>query len=526
MMRGYRLLKQSGQISLISRVKQALTEQQLRFADKSLSPFLMGAGYDCGEIVVRQYLLIRIGGLGLNQALLYASGKQGGKVIYPLPKAWRITISQHGFKVANFMSSLLWQLYIFGTLLYGALQIFKIILSGLSSLGTKTSKSKKHVYFAHLSGDNLPQGHEGEKSYDIVSWYLQWSGRNQNIAAVHHSVPNVVNKTVGAVELVYQTQMLPPLQEVVAVFKFLVWAMCACFLALIDCFRGRWWHAFLLNQTALSAQVRFLQKESLAREYLFNNSGWIYRPLWTYDAEQSGSKIIFYFYSTHCENFKVSKKNPPIPYGWKAASWPIYLVWDHWQADFVRKFAGSEVQVHQVGAIWFSSYVPKHLPDLKNGIAIFDVQPRRKSSYIVLASEFEYHTPAVANSFLNDIYIVLSKDNLSMVLKRKRNIGKFSHPSYQNFLNILRGKKEFIEIDCDIAAIDLINKCKGVISMPFTSTALIARELGKPSVYYDPTGYLTRSDVAAHGIPVLSSYEELRCWVYEVSIDREAGRYG
>jgi hypothetical protein len=120
----------------------------------------------------------------------------------------------------------------------------------------------------------------------------------------------------------------------------------------------------------------------------------------------------------------------------------------------------------------------------------------------------------------------LSEVNLTMALKRKRNIGKFSHPSYQNFLNILRGKKEFIEIDCDIAAIDLINKCKGVVSMPFSSTALIARELGKPSVYYDPTGYLTKSDLAAHGITVLSSYQELRCWVSEVSNDREVGRYG
>ena len=103
-----------------------------------------------------------------------------------------------------------------------------------------------------------------------------------------------------------------------------------------------------------------------------------------------------------------------------------------------------------------------------------------------------------------------------MALKRKRNIGKLTYRSNENFLNILRGKKEFIEIDCDIAAIDLINKCKGVISMPYTSTATIARELGKPPVYYDPTGRIAKDDLAAHGIKVLSGIEELRKWTIEI----------
>ena len=171
-MRGYRQLKQSGRIDLIARVKEALTEQEFGLSAKDFSPYMMGAGCSYGEIVVRQYLLIRIGGLNLNQALLHSLGKNGGKVIFPLPKEWRITISKYGFDVANTRSSILWHFYILAAWLYGILQIAKIIFSGFKSFFYELKKSKKHVYFVNLNSSNLPHEVHGQRSYDIVSWYF------------------------------------------------------------------------------------------------------------------------------------------------------------------------------------------------------------------------------------------------------------------------------------------------------------------------------------------------------------------
>lgn len=514
-MRGYRLLKQSDQMSRISKVKQALTEEELYLSDKSFSPFFMGAGYFHGEIVVRQYLLIRIGGLGLNQALLYASAKPGGEVIYPLPKEWRATINQYGFKVANFRSSLLWQLYIVGAFLYGVFQIFKVIFSGITSLNSKDLEPKRHVYFAHLSAGNLPQGYEGEKSYDIISWYLQWTGSNQNIDAIHHSVSNAVNKHVGSVDLVYQAQMLPPLYGFFVIVKFAVWAISLCFIALMDCLRARWWHAFLLNQAALSAQLRFLPKSRLACEYLFHNSGWIYRPLWTYDAEKVGSKITFYFYSTNCEDFKTSETDAPATYGWKAMSWPNYLVWDNWQADFVRMTVGNDCEISIVGSIWFQSSSAELTNFGDTCIAVFDITPHRKSRYITLGIANEFYTPDVINLFLQQVSNGILQQGFFMHWKRKRNIERVAHPLYRKMIDQL-GKKNHVRlVDPDISAISVIEASDAVISMPFTSTALVAKEMGKPSIYFDPTGLLCKFDHAAHGIPVLSSPAELDAWLSE-----------
>jgi len=52
--------------------------------------------------------------------------------------------------------------------------------------------------------------------------------------------------------------------------------------------------------------------------------------------------------------------------------------------------------------------------------------------------------------------------------------------------------------------------------MPFTSTALLGREMGKPSVFYDPHGVLQKNDRAAHGIEIMRGPGELKSWLAAV----------
>ena len=75
--------------------------------------------------------------------------------------------------------------------------------------------------------------------------------------------------------------------------------------------------------------------------------------------------------------------------------------------------------------------------------------------------------------------------------------------------------------DPEISAVKVIEQSDIVISIPFTSTALIARSLGKASAYYDPTGMIAKNDAAGHGIPLLSNYKELFHWVSEVCDEKK-----
>lgn len=513
-MRAHISLKRSGNLDRIARVKEALTEHRLNLTAQQFSPELMGRGIELGELVVRQYLLVRCGGLNLNQALLSALGKKEGRVVFNLPKEWRDILAQHGFKVAHVRSSILWQFYIGAVLFYGVLQIIIEILFGLFSLvNAKPVQNKRYAGFADLGLGNLPHHIDGIQSHDVISWYLQWSGRAAGIEVVRHTAQNAEIVRVDGVKVLPAKNMLPELDGVRAIFNYVLWGACASIIAIVDCLRGRWWHALLLNQAALAAKVRLLPEDLLAREYMFHNSGWIYRPLWTYEAEHRGATVIFYFYSTNCEGFKTTYGYSPIPYGWKAMSWPRYLVWDDYQADFVRKAVGNEASISVVGPIWFQgSAIEMPKVDQLN-VAVFDVTPHRSSRYCTLGMDSEFYTPAVTNPFLEHVSNATRRHGVLMVWKRKRNIGRIAHPHYRRLADQLADDSHIVLVEPEISAARVIESSVAVISIPFTSTALIAREMGVPSVYYDPSGFLQLDDRAAHGIPILSGVEELDAWL-------------
>jgi polysaccharide biosynthesis PFTS motif protein len=251
----------------------------------------------------------------------------------------------------------------------------------------------------------------------------------------------------------------------------------------------------------------------LARNYMFHNSKWVYRPLWTYEAEKRASNIIFYFYSTNSEPFKTNCGYQKQFNHWDLMSWPEYLVWDGYQKDWlIRSLGRSDINIRIVGPIWFSSNNKKSTALPLNTIAVFDIPVRRDCLNRSYAHFQNYWTPSIINQFLVDICHVFLDTKINIAYKQKRAIGDDIHKSYKKIINKIEINKEIIKIDPGSSAIDVISKSKYVISLPFTSTAIIGKNMGIESVYYDPTNTLQKDDRAAHGVPILSGIYELEQW--------------
>ena len=512
-MRGYRRLKAENRLSCIVELKEALTNAQLNFVAEQADARIFGAGQKDAEIIIRQYLLVRAAGLNLNKALLASLGG-GGAVACPLPAPWQKIVREHGFAVAGFRCSVLWYAYVALLGVYGLWLLLGAIFTGLKeSVRPSWTLLGRYAYFFSLVPGNLPQPGEDGRSHDIMSWYLQWPERNLNLDTLAHGVQSLPTGNMQGVRVVPLPQQLPPLLGVKCILHFLTWGLLAAAMALLDLLRGRWWHALILGESVRAEQVRQCDPSHLARDYLFHNSGHIYRPLWTYEAENYGSRILFYFYSTNCESIKTRFGYPIQANSWQAMSWPHYLVWNEGQAEFVRRAVGQGANIDVVGPIWFHSSSVQ-MPSLpQRTIAVFDVQPVRPAFYRTLGLALDYYIPQTANRFLSDIYESGRKCGVKVALKRKRKIGRLAHPSYSRFVESLDGSSDFIAIDPDISAVRVIEQSTAVISMAFTSTALIARELARPSCYYDPTGIIQKDDRAAHGIEIISGREELDRWL-------------
>ncbi len=512
-MRGYRILRESSRLRIVGDVKHAITEMPLDLGVGSFCETLLGAAAGAAELAVRQYLLLRLGGLNLNRVLLMAATDTRKGIVYPMPAQWRRLLHQHGFRVSVWRCSLCWAAYVFAVWAHGVIQIFRIVIDGILHGRLRKSKEPGYAYFMNLTAANLPPVVSETQSFDIVSWYVQWLGRNPAVTSIRHGVLGAPDITVDGFDVSPQKNPFPPLSGSREIAAYLNWGLSAIVQSTFDSLRGRWSHALLLSQAALAAQVRCLPDELLAKCFLFHNSSWIYRPLWTYEAATKGADISMYFYSTNCETFKRPSGYANPMYGYRAMNWPRYLVWDCYQADFVLRMTDGAAQCEVVGPIWFQDKVGDI--SFESGVlaAIFDVTPVRSSSYRLLGLDLEYYVPDTVNAFLEHIWRSVSRRNGRLLWKRKREIGRAAHPKYRAFAECLGGEKNIMLVNPSISAIKVIKSANFTISLPFTSTALLAREMGKPSVYYDPTGTLSPDDRAAHGIPILTDLIALDAWI-------------
>jgi polysaccharide biosynthesis PFTS motif protein len=507
------MLKVSSRLGVIGEIKNVLTESPITAGKGWFSQPILGAAAESGEVALRQYLLIQRGGVNLNRALLRAAANPQQGVVYPIPGDWRRIVRLHGFPVSEWRCKILWAAYLFGMWGYGAARTVRTLAEGLRYGRARPVDGSRCTYFLDLSPANLPQSDAERGNHDIVSWYAQWRGRNPSISAVRHGVLGAPPVQVAGLHVSPQKRLLPPISGARELVAYSWWSLFAIMRSAADALRGRWGHAMLLSHAAVAAQARVVPADTLAKVYMFHNSGWIYRPLWTYEVERKGSDVVMYFYSTNCEPFKLANKYPPMYYGYRAMNWPRYLVWDDYQADFVRRATHGGESVDIVGPIWFQGVACDISSGLGLSVAVFDVTPTRSSWYRILGLDNEYYVPETVNAFLRDIWQAASRQHGRVLWKRKRNIGSTAHPQYRLFTEQLSDASNVVLVDPVASAISVIEAAAVTISLPFTSTALLARQLGKPTAYYDPTGTVETDDRAAHGIPVLSGPDALETWL-------------
>jgi len=298
-MRGYNFLKKTNQFGRIRRLKDDLIDTGFTRIEQTALPVLFGAAFSQAELVTRQFLF-NILSRRLDKSLLYSLGTKGTPVVFTQPGVWQNILIDHGFKVATARSSLAWLCFIGSCFCHGVLTIARLV--GIS-LRTSMRLRQAHVpnqyaYFDGLTVGNLPQPCPDGRSYDIVTWYSKWKGRANGLYSLCHGVRFVKPTEAGGIRVAYIGRSVLPLTNVRDLLCFIGWALRAATRSAIEVFSGRWWHALLLGEAAKATIVRLTGSNKLARDYLFHYSAAIYRPLWTYEAEEKGSRIISYFFST------------------------------------------------------------------------------------------------------------------------------------------------------------------------------------------------------------------------------------
>jgi polysaccharide biosynthesis PFTS motif protein len=507
-LRGYRRLVERGELARVAEACKKLSWTPLAGGAFFASKTLFGAASEHADLAARQFLCIRLIMYRFTPVLLAQADGRNIPLKYPLPPQWQRVVEANGFAVNRPICTALWVGFMILAWGYGVATTVRLAFGAFLPLRGDADMGP-FVHFENLDRPNLPQG---AASYDPMSWYLQLPLRAHGVGALTHRVKGVAPYTTRGVSVrplahPYLARLSPSL-----FLSYGLWGASAAGISLLQALRGRWWHALLLGECAHAALVRLSPRERLAHDYLFNNSNWLYRPLWTYEAQGRGSRILFYHYSSNLEGFKRRDGYRP-HFTFAMMSWPHHLVWDEAQADFIRRNQQRPATAEVVGPVWFADSSEPMPPVGAGAVAIFDVPMFRTALLPVIAEDDIYYTPETCSAFLRDASAACRANGVPMVWKRKRAIGKMAHAEYRELISRLDKYGDVLLVPPSISAFRVIEACAMVISMPFTSTALIGRHLHKPSCYYDPSGKLFRDDRGAHGIPILQTREELAAWI-------------
>lgn len=520
-MRGYQVLKKTDRLSLIDDIKNTITRDALMPNNDSLAILKNEVDIEDHNIIIQQFLIERLLTLYFNKAVLYTIGTNK-KLVYALPVSWQKILLEQGIQINKTLCTVLFWKFILVHSFYGVGEFFfQILRSFNTSVHNIYKNLSSYVYFETLLSSNLPDV-SGNYQSGIISTYINRFPKAQIVDVICHSVKNKSGLVINGTPTFFIPSPIPPVKGFARITRYFFSGMGYLVMTLVDTLRGKWQTPLILREK-IKALVFDLSEHPKAKQYLFHNSGWIYRPLWTYLAEKKGSRVLFYFYSVNCERFKKGGKYPDImTNAWAITTWPQYLVWDDYQADFIHRVIQRNNTAIVVGSVSFTFGEKKLVYEGKKFIAVFDVQPMRETFYNTLGIDTEYYVPTVTNKFLDDIIHTANHYGFNVIIKRKREIGKYLHPEYRSFMERHTQSEGCIFIDPSIPAEEIIPKSEFVISMPFTSTAILAKEMGKSGIYYDPSGIIEKDDRAGHGITIINGKEELRKWIESYTQERKS----
>ena len=269
----------------------------------------------------------------------------------------------------------------------------------------------------------------------------------------------------------------------------------------------------MIDQIMLSHIVDCI--ESPSQTFYFTESSGGIRPLWTYTLELKGAQVGLVNFSNASVlslDDRFSEIDPTIV----VYNWGNYFCCTIRQFDQIRRFALPDQSFNLLGTgvPWLSESFEEIFDYTNEYIAVFDFETYDNHFGITTLNELGYGHLEMNEEFLLPIVKAAKMVGLRVVHKPKRNQkSKISNSKAGHLRAKLEEYDNYTRIDARFSAHAVIAGAKGVVSMPPTTTALIARELMLPSVYFDSVGKILPEDPALDEIEILNSETEIEKWL-------------
>jgi polysaccharide biosynthesis PFTS motif protein len=185
----------------------------------------------------------------------------------------------------------------------------------------------------------------------------------------------------------------------------------------------------------------------------------------------------------------------------------IHWVWTESYANYLRKF-NNKIEFIAVGSITFKINEISLTQQRKRIITLFDVTPHTSTE------DKSFYSFELAKRFIDDVIDVKNMNeslrDFEIQIKQKRQLNsEYHHKGYLDQLIKLESQNKIRIIPWDTNPFKIISESRVTISVPFTSIALIGKEIEVPSIYYYPFKRRISNYIYSDEIPLICGKDEL-----------------
>ena len=519
--KGHREICESDQLEKIRKARKEITDHENKVNSNSkIGSF--NEFYTTAEIldcISQRKINLLITGNRFTKSLSIATGT-GTKIWYPMPKPWMEIVSANGLSINHRISRIMYL-------------ILKIALY---------LKACKELFILNLNNALFQKSEFFENNQWIQEKIVVVGASSQVIAAhsvEHQPLENFRNWLKNTPELamklhlnnIEQQHLFGWTPECLMESEIISLAMrLKIFTRIFKLFYFRdpriGFSLFLyLKYSELTSVLGVLSSiaQTSGKIVIFNNSHGISKPLWANLYERNGDRVSLFFYSAEEAPPFLSSSVATDDF-WQLSRWKEYWVIDETQrVNILNALCDHKVNFYIVGVPWWSDIErPIEFTQLKS-IAFFDFEPQVGHFGLTTYNSYGYQYPQQLMELLEMVVSECAKVNVVLRHKPKREIGIKRYREYEDILQVLteRYPKNYRLIDSRISPSRLIRESDACISLAFTSTAIIARDQGRPSVYFSNSKPMSLNHARELTIKCINSPDSLRTWInLEVICDK------
>ncbi len=362
--------------------------------------------------------------------------------------------------------------FILSLILFKIYQIFKIfksifffLLVIVKSLTKKKMILKNDVLFVNVVRKLLPSKDHG---FDMVSSILRNDEKDNY--KVHSDLKyNDESITIKRLDIFHVNKLTNLIRFFSHFFVLLI-------ISVLSLFNGKWYLSLLFEEALKKKIIDLTDKDYLPEKIYFNQTSFIYRPMWSYNKNQIKFETAMIMFGLNIYKNNVNE------IFFKLMNWPEYFLWSINHKNKLSQILDTPFKYKICDYIGFND--TKDFLKKEIDVIIFDDEPFRNwynTSYL----KYEDHwNEENCLNYLKDLIEVFSKKNLKIAIKLKKFNIKKTTKKYLKLIN--DNKFNLIFIDPKYSSIEIVRKVKLVISFPFSSTALLAKKQNIDTIYYFP----------------------------------------